>query len=277
MIYAKKLINANEVYEKGITGKGVVTAILDSGIAYHKELESRIAGFYDFISHRSDCYDDNGHGTHVAGIIAGKKIGIAPDSKVIAFKVLDKNGNGDAFDSIAALDFIYHNAEKMNIRIVNISFGFLPGTDIIDQGRILEYMELLWKKGVVIVVAAGNKGPDKHTITVPGVHPLVITVGTKDSFSGIGPTGDCIVKPEVIAPGRHILSLCNEDNRYVYKSGTSMSTPIVSGAVALALEKKPQLSPKAVKVALYRSCTPLRQENNKSWGMINVDKFIKMV
>ena len=85
------------------------------------------------------------------------------------------------------------------------------------------------------------------------------------------------VKPEVIAPGRHILSLCNEDNRYVYKSGTSMSTPIVSGAVALALEKKPQLSPKAVKVALYRSCTPLRQENNKSWGMINVDKFIKMV
>ena len=138
-----------------------------------------------------------------------------------------------------------------------------------------------------MVTAAGNNGPKDATITVPGILREVITVGacenasvyqtTVADYSGRGPTNCCIVKPEILAPGTEIVSLSNYKNGYEKKSGTSMSAPIVSGTLALALEKKPQLSPEEIKILLYDSVTRQKGAKNSFWGILNVDKLMKML
>mgnify|MGYP000154191792 len=268
-------INANLVYKNGYSGKNVNIAVLDTGVFKHKQLDGCIKHFMDFVGGKETCYDDNGHGTHVCGILSAADIGMAPGAGLYVFKVLDYLGMGQTSDSIRALKYIKENCVRLNIKILNFSVGYLPCSDTAERIKILKLIDELWDMGVVVVAAAGNYGPAPFSVTVPGISRKIITVGSFDDIrSGKGPTDCCIVKPEILAPGHDIISLGTRDGTYVRKTGTSMATPIVSGAIALLLEKNPNMRPEAVKLALYNTCDRAGDSHKGSWGIINVDKLV---
>lgn len=257
MNQAREDINCDIVYSMGITGKGVGVAVLDTGVYLHEDFKDRITAFADYVNHRPQPYDDNGHGTHISAIIGGSGVssegkyrGVAPGCSIISVKVLDHKGNGYASDVLAGLKWIREHKEEYGIRIVNISVGSLSRRDMTENSILVRGVNAAWDDGLVVVVAAGNHGPGRMTITTPGISRKVITVGCSDDhkevdvmgsrmvdYSGRGPTLACVCKPDIVAPGSGIVSCCNEPGRYFSKSGTSMSTPLVSGAIALLLEK----------------------------------------
>lgn len=260
-------------------GTGVTVAVMDTGMELHPQLHRNAYFFRDFVNGRKDFYDDNGHGTHVCGIIGSRPMGMAPNCKLIALKVLDENGGGDIVYSMKGFRWILENQEKYNIRIVNISMGMKPSINMWGEERILRAVEMLWDMGLIVVAAAGNLGPGEGTITIPGVSKKIITVGTSDILkSGRGSLRKQILKPDLVAPGANILS-CNskfqEGNLYVKKSGTSMATPIVSGAVALLLSKEPNLTNEEVKKRLKACCRDLKMPSTRQGsGMLNVQKLM---
>jgi serine protease AprX len=229
----------------GFTGAGVGVAIVDSGIAFHDDLTSagggsfmpfgdqRVSAFVDFVNGQFMPYDDNGHGTHVAGIIAGNgydsaglKAGMAPDASLVSLKVLDANGQGNISHVIAALDWVIANKYAYNIRVVNLSVG--AG---IRESYWTDPLTLAAKRavdaGIVVVTAAGNLGRTAAGldqfggITAPGNAPWVLTVGAASSmgtpmreddematYSSRGPTYiDWSAKPDLVAPGTGTVSL----------------------------------------------------------------------
>jgi serine protease AprX len=208
---------------------------------------------------------------------------VAPDCGIVVLKVMDAKGNGKTSHFLRAIDWTLENKERYGIRIANISAGM--GYDATDamQRRLLQAIEYLWNQGIIVMTAAGNNGPGKESITVPGILRTVITVGSSDDrelqnrgrktgYSGEGPTRQCIVKPELVAPGTNILSCSLKNKEYVRKSGTSMATPVASGALALLLEKYPYLTPPEVKLRLYhRLKTDFK---DACWGTLNVRKLL---
>ncbi len=273
------------------TGKGVTIAFIDTGICKNNDFDSRIKCFYDVINRKNYIYDDCGHGTHVAGICSGSGInsngkykGIAPESDIVMIKALDYEGKGTASDVLNGIQWIADNHKKYNIRILNMSIGAgITNT----KDPLVKASEILWDMGIVVVAAAGNNGPKKGTISSPGISRKIITVGSVDdiyasekdtgkSYSGRGPTRDCIIKPDVVAPGTNIIScLCDERKNYKSLSGTSMSTPIVSGAIALLLEKTPDLKPDDIKFMLKQSCHNLDcSPNRQGWGLLDIDNLL---
>lgn len=281
----------NDNSKHSYTGKGIGVAVLDTGCHPHTDIK-KIEAFRDFVNNKSAPYDDSGHGTHICGLISSTKIGIAPNSHLIIGKVLDHNGNGKIPNIIAALEWIRVNRFRYNIRILNISVGTPSSCPEDENSPLVQKVNQLWDDGIVVVVAAGNNGPQSMTVTMPGISRKVITVGSYDvtgdkkyktkntstlpkHFSGRGPTVSCIMKPDLIAQGTNIYSCSNTDNGYTYKSGTSMSTPIVSGAIALLLEKNPSLKNWEVKLKLHDTCRdmglPKRQQG---WGMLDINKLL---
>ena len=298
---------AKEVYD--LTGRGIGVAVLDSGItSWHDDLTSdgrggrypygqqRVSKFVDFVNSQTMPYDDHGHGSHVAGIILGngydsygRQSGMAPDAALISLKVLDGQGRGSISTIISALEWVANNADRYNIRVVNLSLGAA-----VTQSYWVDPLALaarrLTERGIVVVSAAGNLGknaagqPQYGGILAPGNAPWVLTVGasstegtarTRDdvvaSFSSRGPTrGDYLAKPDLVAPGRGVLSLSVPGSTlyqagqayltygarktgyppYLSLSGTSMATPQVAGAVALMLQADPRLTPNLVKAIL---------------------------
>ena len=240
-------------------GQGICIAVLDTGIAEHPDLEGRIAGFRDFTEGRRECYDDSGHGTHVAGILAGDGrasagayAGMAPCSVLLAGKVLDREGNGDVENVISGIQWLKNVKDQFGVRIVNISVGTQPDLGDAQKQSLLEAVESLWDMGIVVVVSAGNYGPEAGSVAVPGNSRKVITVGVPDSvrpavycrrekmnYSGRGPTKECVIKPDVFAPGTGIIS-CNSrykqpgEHLYSIKSGTSMAAPCCVGSGSLS-------------------------------------------
>lgn len=272
------------------TGKGIGVCILDTGIYEHIDFTGRIWTFYDFLDFKRRPYDDNGHGTHVAGLVAGdgtasmgKYRGAAPGCGIIALKVLDRYGNGSQDDVLRALRWIREYRQQYRIRVVNISVGTTCNSKR-NHARLLESVEQLWDEGVVVVTAAGNQGPRPGSITAPGSSKKVITVGFSDllegrsAISGRGPTAECVCKPDIVAPGNKIMS-CVPGKPYSYgvKSGTSMSTPLVTGAIACALEKNPALTNTDIKTMLMNSADDMGlPQNLQGWGKFNRRKFLKM-
>ena len=200
------------------TGKGIGVAILDTGIYPHIDFDSRICAFVDFILNKKMAYDDNGHGTCVAGILAGsgaasmgKYKGAAPGCHLVALKVLDRFGNGNKEDVLKAFEWILRNWQRYNIRIVNISVGTTYRTRS-EQDVLVKGVEKLWDEGLVVVAAAGNQGPDPGSVTAPGCSKKIITVGSSDmlsgkrAVSGRGPTFECVCKPDLVAPGKNIMA-----------------------------------------------------------------------
>ena len=247
----------------------------------HPDFDNRILAFRDFVNYRNWMYDDYGHGTHIAGIAAGNGsmsngvyCGIAPEADIIALKVLDFRGNGNISTLMRALDWILINRERYHIQIVNISVGTISKEEENEECQLVKGVNRAWDAGLVVCVAAGNNGPKPYSITTPGISRKVITVGSSDDnqpvevggalltdYSGRGPNAACIIKPDIVTPGSNIWAcksiyryrIRNGKGMYVKKSGTSMSTPVVSGACALLLSVYPQLTNAQVKRRLCES------------------------
>lgn len=288
-----------DIMKGNYRGQEIGAAILDTGIILHPDFDSRIVGFKDFVSGRREIYDDSGHGTHVAGILAGSGklsggvyAGIAPEANILICKVLDQDGSGTVQDVLEGIQWIREKRREYNIRVVNISVGAQPELNNEEEKRLLGGVDLLWDEGLVVVVSAGNYGPGKGTVAVPGSSRKVITVGAAKGvvisdrksrrewdYSGEGPTDTCVVKPDVIAPGTDIMS-CNGAylNRwkkpYVAKTGTSMAAPMVSGAVACLLSKYPNMTNVEVKLRL-RETSVSNGIEGQGWGMLNMRNLMR--
>jgi len=261
-------------------------AVLDSGIYPHPDFNNRILVFRDFIHNRATPYDDCGHGTHVSGIIAGsgfssggKIKGMYPNGKLVILKVLDKFGDGKIEDVLKACEWILLNHQRYNIKIVNISFGTTSYSKCKDASRLIEITEQIWNQGIAVVAAAGNDGPGKCTIAIPGTSKKIITVGSPDGrsfYSGRGPTKDSIVKPDVCVNGSSIISCSNYGASYSIKSGTSMSAPIVSGAIACLLSKK-TFAPKQIKIRLINCCKKSTLvKDYQGTGLLDINAFLSI-
>lgn len=277
--------------DRGYTGQGVGIAVFDTGIFPHPDFSIRIKSMKDYVRDKDGFYDDNGHGTHVSGIIAGNGsasdglyCGIAPKGELFIYKILNENGNGNIKRAIEAIEDCIVQSKSSNIRILNFSMGMGKTVSIEEKIALLSALEKAWDHGIVVVCAAGNEGPGEGSITPPGNLRKIITVGAMDDessqitgnlkrgYSSRGPTSSCIMKPEIVAPGTNVKS-CNHKEKppYTIKSGTSMSTPVVSGAVALLLEKYPLLTPAQVKLRLYHTCEDLKLDRNyQGWGCVNI-------
>lgn len=288
-----------DILKKKYKGRGVCAAILDTGMAGHPDLRNSITDFRDFTGGTSACRDDSGHGTHVAGILAGDGrvsggiyAGMAPETSLLIGKVLDREGNGNVGNVLNGIEWILKNCEHYGVRIVNISVGTQPELAEEQKQQFLEAVEELWDQGLVVVVSAGNYGPGEGSVAVPGNSRKVITVGVPDTemtlvsrrknnvnYSGRGPTGACVVKPDVFAPGTGIIS-CNAryghpgEHPYIMKTGTSMATPVVSGAIACLLSKYPDMTNVEVKLKLRESCVQ-SPGTGAGWGMLNVERLLK--
>ncbi len=276
--------------DKIYTGKNVGVAVLDTGIFPHMDFEGRIWAFRDFLGKKTLPYDDNGHGTHVSGILGGsgaasngKYKGQAPECGIISLKVLDRYGNGSREDVLRAFRWIREKHKKYRIRVVNISVGTTYRTRS-EEDTLVKGVEELWDDGLVVVAAAGNQGPRPGSVTAPGCSKKIITVGSSDMLtgkspiSGRGPTFECVCKPDLVAPGNQITA-CAGGYPFSYgtKSGTSMSTPVISGAVAKLLEKDPLLTNAEVKMLLKECCEDMGlPRNQQGWGRFNGEKLMKI-
>ncbi len=280
-------------HDLGFTGKDVTVAVIDTGIFQHPDLiypENRIVAWNDLVNDRSTPYDDNGHGTHVSGIIAGngtvsrgKYTGMAPDAKLVGVKALDKDGAGNTSDVISALEWCIQNQKDFNIKAINLSLGS-AAQDSYQQDPLCRAVSTAWSNGMVVCVAAGNDGPDPRTINSPGINPKAITVGNMDDkgttditddvlsdSSSRGPTVDNLVKPDLLAPGTNIMSL-RVGGGYRALSGTSMAAPMATGAVAQILQKSPSLKPDQVKNLIRKNARDLGLETNfEGAGALNMD------
>jgi len=284
-------------HEQGYKGKGITIAVIDTGVAPHQDLTkpvNRIVGFKDFVNNKTEPYDDNGHGTHVAGIIAGNGYssrgvytGIAPEANILAIKALNKRGSGNMSDIIAAIEYAVETKDEYNTKILNLSFGS-PANLHYEKDPLCKSVRRAKEAGLIVVAAAGNSGPNEKTIVSPGISPDVITVGAVDDkrtidpsddeiayFSSRGPTNEGLVKPDVVAPGVNINSLSNTElDGYKKMSGTSMATPLISGSIALLLNKYGSLSPDEVKRMLMDSCIDLKDApENQGSGLVNLQKL----
>ena len=303
-------------WSKNFSGSGVGIAVIDSGITGGRDFTlssgtgSRIVYNQNFVSGQNTAADLYGHGTHVAGILAGNGMnsrgtsfrktfmGIADGASLINLRVLDQNGSGNDSAVIAAIQRAISLKSKYNIRVINLSLG-RPVYESYKLDPLCQVVEAAWKAGIVVVVAAGNEGRNDSvhtdgygTIAAPGNDPYVITVGAMKpmgtstraddliaSYSSKGPTLlDHVVKPDLVAPGnlmvsvlasstatlvkaspKNVVALSSYSNNakgptsYFTLSGTSMAAPVVSGAVALLLQKNGGLTPDQVKARLMKS------------------------
>ncbi len=283
--------------------KGVTIAMLDTGVAPHPDFDDRIIAFKDFVNGREGMYDDSGHGTHVAGCLCGsgkisdgKYKGIAPRSLLMVGKVLDHMGDGNVECMARGLNWVMDKQREFGIRILNISIGMGENAEKAKMQKLLELVGEAWERGIIVVCAAGNMGPDPMTISPLGARSEIITVGCHEggyfgdsdhlceNYSSRGPSPYAMKKPDVVAPGTNIIS-CNSKitkwgryyrNAYISKSGTSMATPVISGALALLLQKNPSLTNDQAKQRLLYTSRDLNEPWNKQgWGMIQVDKLVQ--
>lgn len=274
-----KVAGADYFHNLGITGKGISVAILDSGLAPHPDIASnRILTAKDFVNYKPYPYDDCGHGTHVTGILASSKIGIAPDTNLIPIKILDEQGNGSVEGFSESMKWILHHHRTYRIKIINISIGTNKKDNSTENNIINQWVNQLWQEGLVVCCSAGNNGPGPNSITSPGNCRDVITVGSYDgkNFSSAGSLTPLITKPEIVAPGYHILST-KPNYGYQIKNGTSMSVPFVSGGIALLLQLHPKLTNEEIKLHLMNTAKPVPYipHNVQGAGIFNLYHFLK--
>lgn len=290
------LTGADLVWQEGIDGDNIAVAVLDTGIAQHpgllqdlKKKPRHIVGWVDLLDNKRNPHDKNGHGTHIAGIIANTQVGedgewngMAPGIDLVGVRVLDETGAGTYETIIQGLQWVIEKKDHYNIRVVNLSLWANPSSAYwADPLNIA--VTRVWAEGLVVVTVAGNGGPDPMTIAVPGNNPYAVTVGaftdnyTVDDwnddyitpFSASGPTLDGFVKPDLIAPGAHIVStmfpgsyVAKQEaaiwisNTYFSMAGTSQAAAITSGAAALILARNPYLTPDEVKYRLTITALP---------------------
>lgn len=269
------LMNISALTENKYFGQGQTICFIDTGICPHLDFifpKTRLIKFIDLINFNRTPYDDNGHGTFVSGVACGRGIfnknytGFASSANLIVIKALGEKGNSNSNKILDAMQWVYENCKAYNISVVCMSFGadVINGSDPLSRGA-----ESLWKRGVVVVAAAGNSGPDRSTIKSPGNNPYIITVGALDSktmsvaeFSSCGPTiyGH---KPDLLAPAVDIVSCSNESAPYTTMSGTSVATPIVAGICAIIKSRYPKMTNNEIKNFLLAHCVKLTGDIDK--------------
>jgi hypothetical protein len=272
------LIKADKVWTSlNNKGKGIRVSIIDTGIDYfHDALGQgygagyKVIGGYDFVNSDNDPMDDNGHGTHVAGIVAANSStlqGVAPEASLVACKVMDAHGNGYTSTIVEAIEYSIdpNNDGDFSdaVDVINLSVGGY-GTPDDPMATAVNNASAI---GVVVCAAAGNDGGmGFHTIASPGCAEKSITVGSTtkakilESYSSKGPnTNNFFIKPDVLAPGTNIKS-CKLGGGTIYFSGTSMASPHVAGICALLKKQHPEWTPDEIKSAIKATAQVLQYE-----------------
>ncbi|WP_127467148.1 S8 family peptidase [Streptomyces sp. B27] len=248
-------------------GEGVTAYVIDTGVRVtHEDFEGRATSGFDAVDNDDDADDGNGHGTHVAGTIAGASHGVAKKAKIVAVRVLDDNGSGTTEQVIAGIDWVAANASGPSVANMSLGGGADPALDAAVQKAIAA--------GVTFGVAAGNESSDAGQVS-PARVPEAITVASsteadeQSSFSNYGSIVD------IYAPGSDITSTWNDSDTGTNTiSGTSMATPHVVGAAAVYLAGSPDATPEAVATALTEGATP-DAISNATEGTAN--KLLKIV
>ena len=288
-VYAA-VVHAPALWSQGATGRNIAVAVLDSGVAHDMDLGDRVIASVNFADSRT-VLDPGGHGTHIAGTIAGNGarsngefVGVAPNANIVDVRVLDSNGAGRLSSVIAGIDWVLAHRQTYGIRVINMSFG-APARTSYRADPLAGAVEVAWNAGLVVVAASGNTGPARDSTASPGFDPYAITVGASDDAGTVDASDDTLApfsswgsadgnaKPDLVAPGRRIVSIrvagsaldavfpdrivrARNGAAYLRLSGTSMATAVASGAVALVLADDPALTPDQVKTALVSSARP---------------------
>jgi serine protease AprX len=282
-------VHADQVWQRGVTGRGGAVAVLDSGINPDGDLTSpsnRLVAAANYAGPRGAVADGGGHGTHVAGSIAGNGhesggayIGIAPDANVVDVRVLDTAGRGRTSSVIRGIEWVLAHRHVYGIKVINLSLGRSQLTPY-QLDPLCAAVEMAWMRGVAVVVAAGNGGPQGGTVQSPAIDPYVMSVGATDDRGTAGVGDDVLAtfsawgtpplsspRPDFVAPGRRIVSVrvpgstldrlypdrvtvAPNGATYFRLSGTSSATAVVSGAAMLVLQQQPGLGPEQLKSIL---------------------------
>ena len=300
--YYNRVAGIEALHRQGITGKGITVAVVDSGLWEHEALrtdtrgENRLVARYDAILDRSDVavLDESGHGTHMSSIIfnsapttqnglpTGTYKGVAPDANLVAVKVLDREGLAHVLEIVRAIQWVVDNRDRYSIRVLNLSFAQTPRWPFWED-PVNQAVTVAWSRGIAVVAAAGNEGPDADTVGSPGNLPYIITVGavtdswtpgTRDDdyipdFSSRGPTPTGHVKPDIVALGGHMTGLIYPDSAIALQqpedmlrtgefvsTGSSQASALVSGILALLLQLHPEATPEELKCRLITSAEP---------------------
>jgi serine protease AprX len=316
MFWTSEVTGAADYWEAGITGNGVDVALIDSGVVAVDGLsiDGKVVHGPDLSFESQDPelahLDTFGHGTHMAGIIAGRDsaaaatvapgeqdhfLGMAPDSRLVSIKVANADGSTDVSQVLAAIDWVvqHRNSNGLNIRVLNLSFG-TDGTQDYRLDPLTYAVEVAWRHGITVVVAAGNEGYGSEQLNNPAYDPTIIAVGGADSrgtydekddvVGDFSSRGDKSRRPDVVAPGKSVVSLrapgslIDELNpngrvgeRLMRGTGTSQAAAVVSGAVALMLEERPELTPDQVKYLLTSTAQKLMHTDAESQGKGMID------
>ena len=287
-----KSTGATSAWAQGNLGTGVGIAVLDTGVSEMNDFKGRLIHGPD-LSGEGTLVDTYGHGTVMAGVAAGSGMdsagnpggaytGVAPKANVVAVKVAGRNGAVDVSTMLQGMHWVNAYKEQFNIRVLNLSWGTTSTQD--PKVDPLNYaVQRLWQNGIVVVVAAGNLGPNKSTITKPADDPMVLTVGAYDdksdlnpgndglnSWSSRGPTAQGLNKPDVVVPGRTLIAARSFGSKveventkahvapsYIKGSGTSQAAAVVSGLAALVVAKNPGYTPDQVKKVLMSTASPI--------------------
>ncbi|WP_170182516.1 S8 family serine peptidase [Blastococcus colisei] len=311
---ANEVTGASAMWDAGFTGEGVDVAVIDSGtvpvdgftapgkLVYGPDLSFEVGTPLENL-------DTNGHGTHMAGIIAGRDdaatgaysgdssnfVGMAPDARIVSIKVADALGHTDVSQAIAAIDWVVEHGDDngLNVRVVNMSFG-TDGVQSYHLDPLAYAAEQAWHKGIVVVVAVGNEGFGTGRVNNPATDPYVIAVGSNDAKGTADPADDVVSafsndgdgtrNPDVVAPGERVVSLRSPNSfldqeapaarigeRLFRGSGTSQAAAVVSGAAALLIDQRPDITPDEVKALLMGTATTLPNATARQQGAGLID------
>jgi serine protease AprX len=310
-------IGASDLFKHGYTGAGIDVAVIDSGVSPVTGLagDGKVINgpdlSFDLQGGAQPYLDSYGHGTHLAGIIAGRDpgvsdgddpsstefVGVAPDARIVNVKVAGASGETDVTQVIAAIDWVvqHRNSDGLNIRVINLAYGTDSGQDY--RSDPLAYAaEVAWRNGIVVVAAAGNSGAERGRLDNPAYDPFVIAVGADDTGSSSwtgddkvpawSSLGDGVRNPDLLAPGVAVRSLRAPGSlldrtvpesaagpRWIGGSGTSQAAAVVSGAAALILQNRPRMTPDQVKAVLVATANhlPSTDQAAQGAGLIDVE------
>ena len=281
---SRRQVGADALWAQGITGAGVNVAVIDTGVAPVAGLDGAVVAAVDVSVEYDDParrhVDGNGHGTHLAGIIAGRDAstgftGIAPGAGIVSVKVAGRDGAVTPESVITGIDWVVAHADQLDIRVINLALDTNDASHY-RTSALAAAVERAWAAGIVVVTAAGNDGQSSAGLSLPASDPFVIAVaGLEAGHGGLAAPewasiGDGVRDPDLAAPGAHIMSLrapgsvADVDhpegyvNEQLFKgTGSSQSAAVVAGLAALMLEVRPELSPDEVKAALVASSVPV--------------------
>jgi serine protease AprX len=297
---------ATNLAAQGITGAGVGVAVLDTGIDRLTDFGNRLIGGVDYSGEGNPYLDSFGHGTFVAGLVAGDGTssggaytGEATGANLVAVKVAGASGVTDFVKVIQGIAWAISHKASLGIKVLNMSLG-TPAVLPTQLNPLDQAVEAAWNAGITVVTSAGNAGPGQGTITSPGDDPYVVTVGALNdaqttanaddsiaSFSSQGPTSqNAWLKPDLVAAGRSVVSL-RAPGSFIDRtnptavvgtanfvgSGTSFSSAITSGAAALVAQQNPSAGPNEIKARLLATATTGPSGNPAAEGHGDLDAY----